>query len=102
MMSGRSEVDRGNAASGAALRGIDWRDVPIRSDGGVMDTMSITGVEVELTDHDGNAFAILGRTQAAMRDADVAQEVVARYLSEATAGDYDHLLQVTMRYVEVL
>jgi hypothetical protein len=63
--------------------------------------MSITGIEVQLTDHDGNAFSILGRTQAAMRAAGVDEEVVAAYLSEATSGDYDHLLQVTMRYVEV-
>jgi hypothetical protein len=57
-------------------------------------------VQVQLTGEDGNAFAILGRTAAALRRAGVPQEQIDDYFAEATSGDYDHLLQTTMRWVE--
>ena len=62
---------------------------------------SITGVEVELIGQNGNAFAILGRVQRAMRDAGVDKATIDRYMEEATSGDYDHLLATTVKYVEV-
>ena len=62
---------------------------------------SITGVTVKLIGEDGNAFAILGNVHRAMRDAGVSQEVIDQYRDDATSGDYDHLLAVTMEYVEV-
>jgi hypothetical protein len=55
---------------------------------------------VKLTGEDGNAFAILGRTAAALRRAGVPQEQIDDYFAEATSGDYDHLLQTTMRWAE--
>lgn len=58
-------------------------------------------VKVELVGHNGNAFAILGRVIREMRRAGLTQEQREEYQREATAGDYDHLLQTTMRYVEV-
>jgi hypothetical protein len=63
---------------------------------------SITGVTVKLIGEDGNAFSILGRVHAAMRDAGVPAEVIEQYRDDATSGDYDHLLAVTMEYVEVV
>lgn len=63
---------------------------------------TVTGIEVELVGQDGNAFAILGRVQRAMRRAGVEKEVIDQYAEEATSGDYDHLLATTMRYVEVV
>jgi hypothetical protein len=59
-------------------------------------------VKVQLVGEDGNAFAILGRVQKAMRRAGVDEADVKAYMAEATSGDYDHLLQTTMRTVEVL
>ena len=56
-------------------------------------------VQVQLSGQDGNAFAILGRTTAALRAAGVAQEEIDAYFAEATSGDYDHLLQTTMAWV---
>lgn len=61
---------------------------------------SITGVEVTLIGEDGNAFAILGNVVRAMRHAGI-EQVIDEYQAEATSGDYDHLLQTTMRYVDV-
>jgi len=55
---------------------------------------------VQLTGEDGNAFAILGRTAGALRAAGLPQEEIDDYFAEATSGDYDHLLQITMRWVD--
>jgi hypothetical protein len=57
-------------------------------------------VQVQLSDQDGNAFAILGRTASALRRAGIPQEEIDEYFAEATGGDYDHLLQTTMRWVD--
>ena len=59
-----------------------------------------TDIHVRLVGEDGNAFAILGRVSKALREGDRA-DLVDSYLTEARAGDYDNLLQVTMQYVEV-
>lgn len=58
-------------------------------------------VNVSLVGEDGNAFAILGRVQSALRRAGVPKEELDAYFAEATSGDYDHLLRVTMNWVEV-
>lgn len=59
-------------------------------------------VEVQLSGEDGNAFAVMAQVTNAMRDAGIPNEDINEYLDEVMAGDYDHLLQVTMRTVEVL
>jgi hypothetical protein len=57
-------------------------------------------VQVQLTGQDGNAFAILGRTAAALRCAGVPPDEIDAYLAEATSGNYDHLLATTMGWVD--
>lgn len=57
-------------------------------------------VHVKLVGHDGNAFAILGRVSGALKRAGYPDAAKAFY-SEATSGDYDHLLRTAMKYVEV-
>lgn len=57
-------------------------------------------VMVKLSNEDGNAFAILGRVQKALRRAGVPQTEIDQFLSEATAGDYDSLLQTVMSWVD--
>jgi hypothetical protein len=57
-------------------------------------------IQVQLTGQDGNAFAILGRTTGALRQAGLPQEEIDDYFAEATSGDYDHLLQTTMRWIQ--
>lgn len=56
-------------------------------------------IEVHLVGEDGNAFAIIGRVQRALRQAEVPEEVVQEFLAEATAGDYDHLLRTVVQWV---
>lgn len=56
--------------------------------------------KVKLVGEDGNAFAILGRVMKAMKVAGLPKEVITEYHTEATSGDYDHLLQTTIKWVK--
>lgn len=58
-------------------------------------------IEVQLVGQDGNAYMILGLTKKAMKKGGCTQEQIDEYMKEAMSGDYDHLLQTTMKYVEV-
>jgi hypothetical protein len=58
-------------------------------------------ITVELIGHDGNAFNILARCRMAMRSARLPQAEIDAFMTEATAGDYNHLLQTAMRCFEV-
>jgi len=58
-------------------------------------------VNVVLVGEDGNAFFILGKVMKALRRADVSPEEISEFQKEATSGDYDHLLQTTMQWVNV-
>jgi hypothetical protein len=58
-------------------------------------------ITVQLVGEDGNAYSILGRVTRALRQAGVSQAERDAFTQEATAGDYDHLLQTIMRWVEV-
>ena len=56
---------------------------------------------VKLTGQDGNAFAIMGNIKRALKRAGADKEYINKYLKEATSGDYNHLLTVSMKYVHV-
>jgi hypothetical protein len=58
-------------------------------------------ISVQLTGEDGNAFAILARCSRAMREADLPKAEIEAFLSEAKAGDYDHLLRTCMLWFEI-
>jgi hypothetical protein len=57
-------------------------------------------VTVQLVGLDGNAFAILGRCRAAARRAGLARSEIDAFTAEATAGDYDALLQTCLRWFD--
>ena len=56
---------------------------------------------VKLVGTDGNAFALMGRVAAAMRQAGISKEMIDAFFVEAKAEDYYNLLRVCMRYAEV-
>ena len=58
------------------------------------------GIKVKLLGEDGNAFAIMGKVRRAIQDVKGREEADV-YIEEATLGDYDNLLRVTMEWVEV-
>jgi hypothetical protein len=55
-------------------------------------------VNCKMVGQDGNAWAIMGRFQAAARKAKWPQEEIKKVLDEAMAGDYDHLLITIMEH----
>lgn len=56
---------------------------------------------VKLIGQDGNAFAIMGSVKKALKSAGADKEYIDKYIIEATSGDYNHLLAVSMKYVNV-
>lgn len=64
-------------------------------------------VYIELEGQNGNAFAIIGRTTAAIRrqlrslkwPPTEIHSLVEEYAADATSGNYDHILQTTMKWV---
>lgn len=69
-----------------------------------MTKITVDGVKrptVKLVGEDGNAFAILGRVNSALRKAGYPKEVIEKFRAEATSGDYNNLLRVCMDYVDV-
>jgi hypothetical protein len=58
-------------------------------------------VKVVLVGQDGNAFAILGSVSKAMRKANIEKSEIDAFMAEAMFGDYNHLLQTAMKYVDV-
>lgn len=65
-----------------------------------MDEVKAPDVTVRLVGEDGNAFAILGKVNKALKAAGHA-DLAAEYMKEASSGDYNHLLATTMKYVNV-
>lgn len=57
-------------------------------------------VEVRLVGQDGNAMAIVGRVAQALKRAGHRTEA-DEFVNEALSGDYDHVLQTCMAYVDV-
>jgi len=58
-------------------------------------------IKVKLTGTDGNAFALMGVVQNAMRKAKVPQAEISACMDEAMSGDYNHLLATLASWVDV-
>lgn len=59
-------------------------------------------IEAEVIGRDGNAFAVLGGVQKAMRRGGVSEEEIKEFMAEATDGDYNHLLVTCMNWVTLV
>ena len=57
--------------------------------------------KLQLSGEDGNAFFIMGRARRAAKEAGWTNEKIEEYTKECQSGDYDHLMQTTMKYFEV-
>jgi len=51
---------------------------------------------VKLIGSDSNPFAIMGKVKQALKKAGADQEYIEQYITEATSGDYDNVLTVTI------
>ena len=50
---------------------------------------------------DGNSLSVIGAVTKALRNAGASSEEISQYQEEATNGDYNHLLQVSMKWVDL-
>jgi len=66
-----------------------------------MDGVRFPHITVELVDKSGNAFYILGTVLKEMKRNHVTKEDQDKFLAEATSGNYDNLLQMVMRWVNI-
>jgi hypothetical protein len=55
----------------------------------------------KLTGTDGNAFSVMGAVSRALGKAGYSKEEIESYVASATSGDYNHLLAVSMLWVDV-
>ena len=62
--------------------------------------MKYPDVTVQLSGEDGNAFFIVGRVRNALRRAGVEKKELDAFSEEAMSGDYDHVLQTAMKWVD--
>lgn len=49
---------------------------------------------------DGNAYAVMGYTQRAMRHAGYSKDEIHQMIEEAESSDYNNLLCVCMEYID--
>lgn len=56
-------------------------------------------LRMDLRGEAGNAFAIIGAAQRALKRIGVSAEKRAAYAEEATAGDYEELIATTERWL---
>lgn len=73
-----------------------------------MNSPKYPDIVVRLSGTDGNAFAIIGTVQRALKTARdgqghrlVSEDELKQFIAEATSGDYDNVLATAMRWVEV-
>ena len=57
-------------------------------------------VNLDLAGVDGNAFSIMGAFSKQARREGWSKEEIDKVIAEATAGDYDHLLQTIISYTK--
>lgn len=60
-----------------------------------------TKLKLKIVGTDGDAFALLGRASQVMKKERWPKEKRDEILEEATAGDYNHLLQTLLKHFEV-
>lgn len=65
------------------------------------DDVRFPEVEVQLTEEDDTAMMIVGRVRRALRHGGATPGEIEDFVQEAMSGDYDHLLQTCMRWVNV-
>ena len=58
-------------------------------------------VVAQLTGQDGNAFNVLAIVNRSLKSYGVEKDERDKFMAEAMAGDYDHLLQTCMKWVTV-
>ncbi len=58
-------------------------------------------IEVELSGSDGNSMMIIGKVGKALRRAGVPAAEIKAFRTEATSGDWEHVLDTAEAWVDV-
>ena len=58
-------------------------------------------IKAKLIGQDGNAFAIIGTVQQALRKASVPQNDIDEFVVEAMSGDYNNVITTALKWVTV-
>ena len=58
-------------------------------------------IHVQLTGNDGNAFMVLGLCQRAAKNGGLSEKEIGEFFQEAQGKDYEHLLNVCMRWFTI-
>ena len=66
-----------------------------------MSDVKYPDITVKIIGKDGNAFCILGICTREMRRHELPQSEIDNFMSEATSGDYNHLLCVVTEWFNV-
>lgn len=66
-----------------------------------MDDVKYPDIDVQLTGESGNALSIRGAVTKALKRGDVSSKEIDAFRTEAMSGDYDHVLQTAMKWVNV-
>lgn len=64
-------------------------------------TVKFPDVTVQLTGQDGNTFMIISRTTRELKRGGATKQEQDEFMQEAMSGDYDHVLQTVMAWVNV-
>lgn len=59
-------------------------------------------VTVKLIGEDGNAWNVIGLVGKALKAAGADQTEVDAFRTEAISGDYNHLIQTTLKWVKIV
>lgn len=63
--------------------------------------MRYPNITVKLVGEDGNAFSIISKIKYALRKNKISEEEQSEFMKESMSGDYDHVLQTAMNWVNV-
>lgn len=58
-------------------------------------------IKAKLIGQDGNAFAIIGTVQQALRKANVPSSDIDEFVVEAMSGDYNNVITTALKWVTV-
>ena len=63
--------------------------------------MAKYSVTVQLSGQNGNAIVVIGSVIRGLKRAGAPQSEIDKFKSEATSGNYDHVIQTAMKWVNV-
>lgn len=58
-------------------------------------------ISLNMSQVDGNAYAIMGAVRRLLKRHGVSQDTVDEFTKEAKNGDYDHMIQTCMRWINL-